>query len=126
MITVETRREHLINAWQKFITTGQIDPSIRPVIAESWLRCQASGLTPNKRMRNNAPLHFIEKELEANQKLIATCVPSMKELNDFFRDSGFLISLASKNGMILHFKGNDRQKGGSSCRRPLDRNINRN
>ena len=110
MINVETRREQIKNTWQNFITTGHIDSSIRPVIAESWLRCQASGLAPNKRMLNKAPLHIIEKELEANQKLIATCVPSMRELNDFVHDSGFLISLASKNGMILHFEGNEIDK----------------
>lgn len=110
MLNVENRREDLKNAWHKFVTTGQIEPSIRPVIAESWLRCRNSGLSPNKKLLNRAPLDFIEKEIEANQKLIATCVPSMKELNDFVRGSGFLISLSSNNGMILHLEGNEVDK----------------
>lgn len=110
MSTVETRRDDLKHAWHKFVTTGQIELSIRPVIAESWLRCRNAGISPNKRLLNRAPLDVIEKEIETNQKFIATCVPSMKELNDFVRGSGFLISLSSNNGMILHIEGNDVDK----------------
>lgn len=110
MLNVETRRDDLRKAWHKFVTSGQIEPSIRPIIAESWLRCRTSGMSPGKRMHNRAPLDLIEKEIEANQNLIATCVPSMQELNDFVRGSGFLISLSSSQGMILHLEGNDVDK----------------
>lgn len=110
MFTVETRKEDLRSTWHKFVATGQIEPSIRPVIAESWLRCKNSGMSPHKMLLNRASLDIIEKEIETNQKFIETCMPSMKELNDFVRGSGFLISLSSNNGMILHLEGNEINK----------------
>lgn len=107
MSSLEAHRESLKNSWEKFVATAEIDSSIRPVIADSWLRCRAADLTHTKKTDNMAASHVIEEEIDANRRLIATCVPSMKELNDFVRGSGFLISLSSKNCMILHVEGND-------------------
>jgi len=61
-------------AWQAFMRTGEIDASVvRPIIADSWVRCRALGLDPN----DTKCFHLAdEKELQAriaaNKQLIFT------------------------------------------------------
>ena len=41
------RKEHAIEAWKTFVSTGTIlEDKVRPEIARSWLRCRAAGVNP--------------------------------------------------------------------------------
>ncbi|ATW28658.1 hypothetical protein DCMF_16110 [Candidatus Formimonas warabiya] len=105
---METRKESLKKAWETFVHDSSIDPTVRPVIAESWGRSKALGIDPNVfRIQRTAP-DTIEKELSDQQQFINTSLSIMKNLFDFVQGTGFLISLADKNGMILDLVGEDK------------------
>ncbi|HBV96011.1 MAG: hypothetical protein JL50_05195 [Peptococcaceae bacterium BICA1-7] len=108
METLETRKESLKKAWEAFVADNTIDSTVRPVIAESWVRCKDLRINPNVfRIQRMAP-DTIEKELFEQQQLIDTSLSIMKNLFDFVQGTGFLISLANSSGMILDIVGEDK------------------
>ena len=38
--------EILQQIWKHFVDTGELDPQMQPVVAESWRKCQRYGLDP--------------------------------------------------------------------------------
>lgn len=96
-------RKNQEQAWNTFVTTGKINSSVRPIIAESWRRCYNKQISPchNKIQRNCLP----EEELEKHYDLLATAVPIMKNLYNFVKGSFFLISLTNSKGVYIAIEG---------------------
>ena len=91
------------DAWVRFINTGIIDTTaLKPMIAQSWLRCKEYGVDPQG---GNSDEIIIGKELEnllaSNSQLIRIAKPFMKNLYKFVEKSNFLVGLTDKNGIML-------------------------
>ena len=75
------RKEHAIEAWKTFVSTGAIlEDKVRPEIARSWIRCRAAGVNPwsSDFVDQNVPL-LEEKRARFAASLKAT-TPVMKFL----------------------------------------------
>jgi len=94
-------------AWERFLSTGEIDTRvIKPVIAESWLRCRQHGVDPQGGSSSVvATGKELERLLAQNQELIETARPFMQNLYKLVASSGFIVSLADKNGFLLEVIG---------------------
>lgn len=105
MESLQIKKEILDKAWNIFVTNGNIQSTVRPVIAESWLRCKQLEINPYIFRLQKMDHKIIESELSANRDLIATSLSIMKNLFNFVEGTGFLISLANNKGMILEVVG---------------------
>jgi len=88
--------------WDKFVATGECDPAVPPLIAQSWLRCRALGHDPE---REPAVVVVEREELEQrvarNRDLLTVAVPILDELQALVQDLGFLTLLTDSDGVIL-------------------------
>ena len=96
--------------WSEFVT-NQKRPSpnvIRPIIFESWVRCREQKVDPyQKKVGKQIEGKEFEKLVEENSRLIECSVPFLDNLFQFVRESGFVISLTSSNGVILKMIGEE-------------------
>ncbi len=97
----------LAKTWQIFIKTGILaDHRVRPVVAESWLRCRHRGIDP---LSVPDSVHLSAKQLTdrlgCKEKLIATARPYMEALFSVIQGSGYLIGLADEKGYLLEVYG---------------------
>lgn len=93
----------MMDAWMKFINTGVIDTSVlKPMIAQSWLRCKEYGVDPYEGKRGEIITgRELGVLLETNRELIKTAKPFMENLYNFVKQSNFLVGLTDKNGIML-------------------------
>lgn len=99
-----------IEAWEKFVFHGKVDNRIRPVIYQSWNRCIELGVDPFSREIANI---LTEREFklvkQQNEHLIRVAEPYINLLYEHVRDSGFVIFLTDKNGVVLILTGDREQ-----------------
>jgi transcriptional regulator of acetoin/glycerol metabolism len=93
------------NAWQKFVTEGEIDNSLAPEVIRSWLRCK-NNLNPLEK----APLDKLEQprireRQEKYQILLEVAIPIMEDLYLSIKGSGFSVILTDNEGYILKVIG---------------------
>jgi transcriptional regulator of acetoin/glycerol metabolism len=94
--------------WKKFIETGKIDSDvIRPEISESWERCLINyKLDPYATRR---PIRLSQEEivehLQKYEVLMGASKPFLQVLESAVRGSGFIITLADKDGYVLEVLG---------------------
>ena len=77
------RKEHAIEAWKTFVSTGTIlEDKVRPEIARSWIRCRAAGVNPwsSDFVDQNVPLLEEKRTRFAVSRKATT--PVMKFLKD--------------------------------------------
>src|SRR5712692_9383357 len=107
---IERTAQQLRTIREKFLTTGNLAaiPTIpRPIILNSWQRCNTLHVNPGQRF---APLAIArEAQLynlrEANELLIRATRSVMSHLTDFLADSGYVIVLSDANGCLLDVLG---------------------
>jgi len=94
-------------AWEQFIQTGKLEAgSLRPEIAQAWLRCREAGIDPfqgrSTRLLGGPEL---EKLLEKRKGLIDVARPFMGNLYQFVASSSFVVLLCDERGYILETAG---------------------
>jgi len=101
-------QEELKMAWRAFIN-GESDShlaKIRPVIRESWERCQRAGVNPYQKVvaKVLAPdeLEVLRKK---NREWLEIARPVMETLYKFVAGSGFVVAVADRNGYLLEVIG---------------------
>src|SRR5229473_2259925 len=107
---IERTAQQLRTIREKFLTTGNLAaiPTIpRPIILNSWQRCNTLHVNPGQRF---APLAIArEAQLynlrEANELLIRATRSVMSHLTDFLAGSGYVIVLSDANGCLLDVLG---------------------
>lgn len=96
--------------WKSFITTGRLPRgSLRREILESWKRCKLQyALDPYATPR---PVKLSEQELfqrkQENEILLEAAKPFLRVLSSSVRGSGFIITLADRDGYVLEISGDD-------------------
>src|SRR5947209_13938464 len=105
---IERTARQLTAMRKEFLTTGMLALSTpRPIIFNSWQRCQALHVNPARRY---APLAIareaqLQNLREANEVLIRATHAVMSYLTDFLADSGYVIVLSDAKGCLLEVLG---------------------
>lgn len=105
---IERTARHLMAIRDGYLTTGTLASYIpRPLILQSWQRCQVMQVDPGTRIATLAIAHETELQdiLAANELLIRAASPVMSYLIDFFADSGYAVVLSDASGCLLQVVG---------------------
>ena len=91
------------NAWEKFVSTGELNHKrLRPVIADSWLRCHELGIDPlGSRARSVISKEEIEAKLHTENFGISG-VNVFNRMSNTVEDTGHTLVLADNTGCILY------------------------
>lgn len=94
-------------AWKDFVSGDKKDfRMIRSVILKSWKRCQLLGVNPyqkvNPRVLNSEDL---EKLCAKNMGWLNIAMPVVESLYMFVAGSGFVVTVADRNGYLLKVIG---------------------
>jgi sigma-54 dependent transcriptional regulator, acetoin dehydrogenase operon transcriptional activator AcoR len=98
----------VMDSWETFMKTGQLDPGVRSVIGESWLRCRRGGLDPcdgGSEVAATGP--ELETVLAANRDLIESARPFMDILCASLGEQDFVVVLTDRNGYMLESFGSE-------------------
>jgi PAS domain S-box-containing protein len=96
--------------WRVFVETGRVPKGpLRREIAESWRRCKLQyGLDPQATPR---PVRLSDQELlhrrQGNQVLLEAAGPFLEVLSSSVQGSGFIITLADRDGYVLEISGDE-------------------
>jgi two-component system sensor histidine kinase KdpD len=79
----------------------------RPLILDSWRRCDALGVNPARRC---APLAIacdwqLVQLRDTNELLLRAARPVLRHLVDFFADSGYVVVLSDASGRLIEVEG---------------------
>ncbi len=98
----------IMNSWETFRKTGQLDPGVRSMIGESWLRCRRRGKDPYEgRSAVVATGPELETILAENRGLIEAARPFMDILCASLGKQDFVVVLADRNGYMLESFGSE-------------------
>ncbi|MGI6225069.1 MAG: sigma-54-dependent Fis family transcriptional regulator [Peptococcales bacterium] len=104
-MTNPAKYARLANAWQKFITNGEIDKSLAPEVVNSWLRCKDNLNPLQKAPLDKLEQHRINELLDKYQLLLHVAIPIMEDLYLSIKGSGFSVILTNNEGYILKVIG---------------------
>lgn len=106
-----------VKLWEHFFKYGEvIGDAVDIEVIESWKRSLLMGIKPNDpRAKIKMTLENLRVICERNEELIGIALPFMETLRDSVKDSGFLISLADKHGVLLEIIGNKDAMSLASC-----------
>ena len=99
--------EELKSIWEEFIRDRVLPKEkIRPIIYESWKRCENYGVNPKQvEVLDIISLQRLEQKQKKNEELISIAKPVMERIYKFVTGSGFIVSIADKDGYILDIIG---------------------
>lgn len=104
--------DRLYQAWQRFVETGHIDrQAVRPVIAESWMRCRDHGLDPWRVERVAIGWSELQARLRRRWAVIEAARPFMRSLHELVAGSGFVVCLCDEEGFLLELVGDPEAEG---------------
>lgn len=93
------RKEHAIEAWKTFVSTGAIlEDKVRPEIARSWLRCRAAGVNPWSSDFAEQNLALLEEKRQRFAASLKSTVPVMKFLKEML---GCNVSLMDDENFVF-------------------------
>ncbi len=98
-------------AWEKFINENIIDPSVSPIISESWKRCKKYGvdyLDGKGKKESKVQYEYI---IEKNKELLQIAKPIMKNLHNIVAESHYVLVLTDKHGYIIEIIGDNIVRG---------------
>jgi transcriptional regulator of acetoin/glycerol metabolism len=90
-------------AWEKFVDTGELNHKrLRPVIADSWLRCRELGINPHSsRARSVISKEEIETKLHT-ENFGVSGMNVLDKMSETVDDTGHALILADHTGCILY------------------------
>jgi len=105
---IERTAGQLLAIRDRFRDTERTAPdALRPLILESWRRCQALHVDPLLRYAPAAIARDVQlrERWEANALLMQAAEPVMRYLADMLAESGYVVALADATGCILRLVG---------------------
>ncbi|HEU5486572.1 MAG TPA: GAF domain-containing protein [Microlunatus sp.] len=96
---------HLGALHDTFVSSGTVDPALRPVVSESWRRSVRSGLDPE---RSLAPVRLDEallSEARASHPLAVGMPVIRRLLVDEAAEAGLLVAVSDAAGQLLWVEG---------------------
>ena len=102
----ESSSAWLTDAWEDFVFHDKIDKRIRPEIIKSWQRCKELAVDPlTSQIAEILAKNDFGKIQKRKKHLIRIAKPYIRLLNDYVKESGFIIFLADENGTVLALDG---------------------
>ncbi len=94
-------------AWEDVVIHGRSSrTAVREEILNSWLRCRRLGLDPLKKPAFKVISEkMLSDMLAANQDFIEVAQPVLKMVEISVRGTGFIVTLAERNGHVLEVRG---------------------
>lgn len=113
-------KERLYASWQDFVSGGAVNTEwVRTEIGESWQRSISSGINPySPRVTFILNEEELEKRREAKRELLEISAPIMRNLYQFVKGSGFIVSLIDQDGIILESVGDQ-----NTCQMAAENNL---
>jgi|GEM_PF-2483176 len=100
--SIYQEQEQIAKAWLGFVGQGVIRENIRPMIAESWIRCKENGLncwdSPYLKMRNTTG--ELNKRLQKRKWMVDACITIMQYLSSIVDEVCF--KLKDTDGYVLY------------------------
>ncbi len=108
-VVEETPQEIVKQAWQDVVVQGRpAETAVRAEVIRSWRRCRKQGIDPFKELEPSLPPDVVvDRLLEKNRELIEAAGPIMDMTAIAVRGSGFITTLADKDGYVLKVCGDD-------------------
>jgi len=100
-------QDHIKSAWEDIVLYGRSPKiKIRKEVYDSWHRCIDLGLDPlNPPSPPILKKHRLQKLQKANEDLIRISKPVLQMITIFVGGTGFILTLAEKNGYVLDVQG---------------------
>ena len=108
--------------WERFISTGEIEPgTLSPIVEASWRRCQEAGVDPFAGRANGvlAPAAYAALA-KRKQTLIQVAKPFMENLFRLVSGTSFVVLLFDEQGYLLETVGSP-----GRVRQSRDLNLNK-
>ena len=99
------RRGYLERVFDTFISTGSMDPTLRPMVAESWRLSLASGVSPDSVLPT---VDLLDAELEEYRRThpLAAVMPLIRKLLiEDAEDSHAIVAVADAHARLLWVEG---------------------
>lgn len=99
------RRGSLERAYDDFVSTGAMDPSLRPVVADSWRLSRASGVSPHSVLPT---VDLLDADLETYRSAhpLAAVMPLIRQLlTDEAEGSNAIVVVADADARLLWVEG---------------------
>jgi len=99
------RRGSLERAYDDFVSTGAMDPSLRPVVADSWRLSRASGVSPHSVLPT---VDLLDADLESYRSAhpLAAVMPLIRQLlTDETEGSNAIVVVADADARLLWVEG---------------------
>ena len=97
------KRKRIFEEWKKFQNGEDVDHSIvRDFVYRSWLRCRALHVDPFRVVYRELTQEELNEELTRYSFLLESSKAIMEQIYSLISDSHSTISLATKDGVILH------------------------
>ncbi|MGL4730219.1 MAG: sigma-54-dependent Fis family transcriptional regulator, partial [Clostridium sp.] len=96
--------EFIVDEWEKFISTGKVNPRVRSEIRDSWIRCKEYGVDPYSG-KGSVKHSNIAELLNKNSELISVTRPIMESIYSMVQGSSFALFLTDKDGYIIDVIG---------------------
>ncbi len=102
--------EELYAAWVDFVYNDKINTNVRPDVLQSWKRCKKLNVDPTARhFANVLEEENLQGLLYEKRDLIRIARPYVNLLNQYVKNSGFIIILSDENGTVLVLEGDEEQ-----------------
>jgi transcriptional activator for dhaKLM operon len=100
-------QQSMLEAWKRFTTNQQLDPSVPPLIAASWRRCWGR-VNPNRTVEfTRMGREHVLASQTASFDLIAIARPVMEDVYQCVQKSGTVIVLTNSIGCVLDLVGDE-------------------
>lgn len=87
--------------WKKFIETGKLSKDIRPVIVESWYRCQAMNVDHLGGIGTIVSKEESERSILKKKELIQMARPTMENVFEMVKNTSYSVILTDEKGVII-------------------------
>jgi len=100
--------QEMHSLWKKMRTHDEKLTRVRSEISASWARCVDYGVSPYLKI-NRAILSQdqLQSRLKTNRELLDIAVPTIINLFEFVKGSGFVVALADREGFLLVVLGDE-------------------
>jgi len=92
--------------WAEYANHKLVEPqNIRPHVANSWQRCRKLNVDPYCDQKLIISPKDLKQRMAQFKDLITVALPTMKNIYNFVRESGFKVVLADEDGYVLSIMG---------------------
>jgi signal transduction histidine kinase len=93
--------DDLFSAREHYLSTGELVPGVRPVVAESWRRSRAYGIDPGQLRRQEADAPTLARARADARRLDERGAPLLEEMTAVLGETPHVLALADHRGRIL-------------------------